>query len=60
MIARVNRDVNTVLARPDVVAKLRNIALADLGGSTRDFETILAQDRKFWANFVLTHGIEKE
>ena len=60
VIERINKDVNMVLGRPDVAAKLRSFALADLGGSTRDLEVILAQDRKFWENFVRTHGIEKE
>jgi tripartite-type tricarboxylate transporter receptor subunit TctC len=60
VIGRVNKDVNAALARPEVAAKLRGFALADLGGSTRDFEITLAQDRKFWEAYVRTHGVEKE
>lgn len=60
VLERINKDANTVLARPDVVARMRTFGMADLGGSIRDFEGFLASERKFWADYVRVHNIEKE
>ncbi len=60
VLERINKDANTVLARPDVVARMRSLGMIDLGGSIRDFEGFLASERKFWENYVRIHNIEKE
>ena len=60
ILERINKDVNTVLARPDVIAKMRTFGMADLGGSIQDFESFLSSERKFWENYVRVHNIEKE
>lgn len=60
ILERINKDANTVLARPDVVARMRTFGMSDLGGSIRDFEGFLASERKFWENYVRVHNIEKE
>jgi tripartite-type tricarboxylate transporter receptor subunit TctC len=60
ILDRINKDANTVLARPDVVARMRNFGMADLGGSIRDFEIFLASERKFWDTYVRVHNVEKE
>ncbi len=58
VVARINRDVNAVLARPEVAATFRG--MFELGSSVREFEDYLAQERKFWGKYLPTHGFEKE
>ena len=58
VIDKINRDVNIVLARPDIKAKFPNSF--DMGGSVQEFEAFLAKERKFWEQYVRTFGFEKE
>lgn len=60
ILERINKDANTVLARPDVIARMRTSGMGDLGGSIRDFESFLSSERKFWESYARIHGIEKE
>jgi tripartite-type tricarboxylate transporter receptor subunit TctC len=60
LIERVNRDINTVLARPEVVTRLRGLATYEPGGSTRDFERYITEERRLWERVVQAAKIERE
>lgn len=58
IVARINKDVNAVLARPEVAATFRGTF--ELGSSVREFEDYLVQERMFWGKYLPAHGFEKE
>ncbi len=60
VVDRVNRDVNTVLARPDIVARMRTLGTYELGGTQKDFERFIADERRLWERAVQMARIERE
>ena len=60
IVERVNRDINTVLARPDTVARLRTLGTYELGGTTKEFERFVAEERRLWERVVQMARIERE
>jgi tripartite-type tricarboxylate transporter receptor subunit TctC len=60
VIARVNRDVNAALTRPDVIAKLRTLGTFELGGSTAELDAFIRAERQKWAAIVRAAGLQAE
>ena len=60
VVERVNRDVNAVLARPDIVARLRTLGTFALGSSVKDFDAFIKDERRTWDAVVRAAKIERE
>lgn len=60
VIERVNRDVNSVLARPDMVTRMRALGTYELGGTQKEFEVFILQERRLWERVVQMARIERE
>ena len=60
LVARINADVNQILALPDVVAKLEEFGAEDGGGSPARFDAFMKEERVKWAAVVKARGIKLE
>lgn len=60
IVERVAKDTNTVLARPDIVAKLRTLGTFELGGTTAALDGFIKEERAKWAKVVQAAKIERE
>ena len=60
IVERVNRDVNTVLARPEMVTRMRALGTYELSGQLRDFERFIVEERRLWERVVQMARIERE
>lgn len=60
VIAKVNRDVNAALAKPDVIAKLRTLGTFELGGTTAELDAFIRAERRKWESIVRTAKLEAE
>lgn len=60
VIERVNRDVNAVLARAEVVARLRLLGTYDLGSGIKQFDIFIRTERAVWQRAVQAAKIERE
>lgn len=58
VVARINSDVNRILAMPDVVSKLDEFGAEDGGGTPQRFETFMREERARWAKLVQSRGIK--
>ncbi|WP_198969421.1 tripartite tricarboxylate transporter substrate binding protein [Xylophilus sp. ASV27] len=57
LVARMNKDVNTVLAMPDVIARLDQFGAEDGGGSAQRFGDFMHAEREKWARIIKTAQI---
>lgn len=60
IVERVARDTNTVLARPEIVAKLRTLGTFELGGTTAALDSFIKDERAKWGKVVQAAKIERE
>jgi len=60
VVDRVNRDVNAVLQRPEIVARLRQLGTYQYGGSTADFDAFIKQERSQWESVVKAARLDPE
>lgn len=60
LVARMNADVNKVLALPDVVARLEEFGAEDGGGSAQRFDGFMREERAKWARLIQSRGIQVE
>jgi tripartite-type tricarboxylate transporter receptor subunit TctC len=60
MAKRMNEDVNTVLAMPDVVEKLAQYGAEDAGGSADKFRAFIQTEQVKWAKVVKDAGIKAD
>lgn len=60
MVARINSDVNKVLAMPDVIARLDEFGAEDGGGTPERFATFMRTERAKWAQLIKEKGITPE
>lgn len=60
MVARMNADVNKVLALPDVQARLQEFGAEDGGGSPERFASFMRAERAKWAQLIKARGITAE
>jgi tripartite-type tricarboxylate transporter receptor subunit TctC len=57
LVNRMNKDVNTVLAMPDVIARLDQFGAQDGGGSPQRFGDFMHAEREKWARIIKTANI---
>jgi tripartite-type tricarboxylate transporter receptor subunit TctC len=57
---KINRDVNTVLAMPDVQAQMDNYGAEDGGGSREKFAAFIASEQVKWARVVKEGNVKVE
>jgi len=57
---KVNADVNTVLAMPDVQERLDTYGAEDGGGSAEKFDAFMREERAKWAKVVKEAGVKGE
>lgn len=60
MIKRMNDDVNTVLAMPDVMERLAQYGAEDGGGSAEKFRAFIQTEQVKWAKVVKDAGIKPD
>ncbi len=60
LVARINADVNRILAMPDVVAKLEEFGAEDGGGTPQRFDAFMRDERAKWARLIQARGIRVE
>jgi len=60
VIARVNRDVNQVLADPEVAQRLRDLGVVPEPGSPEALNEFLAAERTRWTKLVKDIGLQPE
>jgi tripartite-type tricarboxylate transporter receptor subunit TctC len=60
VIARVNRDVNQVLADPEVAQRLRDLGVVPEPGSPEALNEFLAAERTRWSKLVKDIGLQPE
>ena len=60
IIERLNREINSALAQPDIREKFQDFGIDARGGSPEDLRDLLASEIAKWKNVVETTGIEKQ
>ncbi len=60
IVARVNKDVNAVLAMPDVVERVRQLGVYPDPGTPEDLAKFIKADSALWQSVVKAAGIEPE
>ncbi|MFA7667653.1 MAG: tripartite tricarboxylate transporter substrate binding protein, partial [Burkholderiaceae bacterium] len=60
VVARINRDLATVLADPEVQARMTTMGMDIVPGSPQAFRTFLEDELKLWKQVVSTAGIKME
>lgn len=60
MVKRMNDDVNTVLAMPDVMERLAQYGAEDGGGSAEKFRAFIQTEQVKWAKVVKDAGIKPD
>jgi len=52
IVEKINTDVNTILRKPEIQAKLAEVGAEDGGGSPASFSKFIVKDRNQWAKLV--------
>ncbi|WP_326537540.1 Bug family tripartite tricarboxylate transporter substrate binding protein [Pseudorhodoferax sp.] len=60
LVARINSDVNKILAMPDVAGRLEEFGAEDGGGSPQRFDAFMRDERTKWARLIQSRGIKVE
>jgi tripartite-type tricarboxylate transporter receptor subunit TctC len=60
IVERLNREVNAILARPDVKAQLADLGASLLPGSADDFARLIADETAKWGRVIRFAGIKPE
>jgi tripartite-type tricarboxylate transporter receptor subunit TctC len=60
LVARINSDVNKVLAMPDVIARLEEFGAEDGGGTPQRFATFIRSEQAKWAQLIKAKNIQPE
>jgi len=60
IVAKVNRDVNAILAMPDVMEKLDTYGAEDGGGSAERFGQFIRGEQDKWAKVVKDANVKVE
>lgn len=60
IVERVAKDTNTVLAKPEIVEKLRTLGTFELGGTTAALDSFIKDERAKWGKVVQAAKIERE
>jgi tripartite-type tricarboxylate transporter receptor subunit TctC len=59
-IGRLNDEVNESLSSADLKASMAKIGFEPVGGSPRDFATLIARDLQKWAPIASAAGFQME
>ena len=59
-MAALNREINRIIATPEVKARLEGLGLNIVGGSAADFQKTVADDVAKWAAVVRDAGIKPQ
>ena len=59
-VHEINQAVNEIVASPEIVQKFAATATYPLGGSVKDAELFLEEERRKWSDVVKKVGLEKE
>ena len=57
-IAILNKEINRVLAMPDVIAKMNGAGVATVGGSVADFTAFVKKDYATWEKLIKESGVK--
>ncbi len=57
-IAVLNKEINRVLALPDVIAKMNGAGVAPVGGSVADFTAFVKKDYATWEKVIKDSGVK--
>ena len=60
IVDRLNREINAVLAEPDIRSRLRGLGAEPLSGSPTDFGKYIVADTEKWAKVIRTAKIKEE
>lgn len=60
LVARINSDVNKILAMPDVIRRFDEFGAEDGGGSAERFDTFMRDERTKWAKLIQSRNIKVE
>jgi tripartite-type tricarboxylate transporter receptor subunit TctC len=60
MVARINSDVNKVLAMPEVIARLEEFGAEDGGGTPEQFATFIRSEQVKWTQLIKARNITPE
>jgi tripartite-type tricarboxylate transporter receptor subunit TctC len=60
MVARLNSDINKVLALPEVIATLEGFGAEDGGGTPERFATFIQSEQAKWAQLIKAKGIKAD
>jgi tripartite-type tricarboxylate transporter receptor subunit TctC len=60
IVERLNREVNAILARPDVTSQLADLGASLLPGSASDFGKLIADETVKWGKVIRFAGIKPE
>lgn len=60
IIAKLNADINEALARPDVIAKFKDMAAYPRPGSAAELDRYIVAEQKSWAAVIAKLGITPE
>jgi tripartite-type tricarboxylate transporter receptor subunit TctC len=60
VIAKVNRDANTVVRDPQIAARLLQLGMYDPGGTPEAFGQFIVEERARWASAVKAVGLQPE
>jgi tripartite-type tricarboxylate transporter receptor subunit TctC len=58
IIEKLNREINAVLAEPDMKARLADLGAAPLAGSPDDFGRFIAAEAERWSKVIRTANIK--
>ena len=60
IVDRLNREINAVLAEPEIKARLRGLGAEPLSGSPADFGKYMVDDTEKWAKVIRAANIKEE
>jgi tripartite-type tricarboxylate transporter receptor subunit TctC len=60
IIERVNRDINTVIQMPEIVARFAELGVYPTPGSVKDAANFMRAERELWAKVVRDAGIKPQ
>jgi len=60
IVEKLNREMNAVLAEPDIVARFADLGVAPLAGSPADFGKFIAAEAEKWTKVIRAANIKVE
>jgi len=58
IVTRLNKEINEILAQPDVKERFVSIGMEPVGGSSKEFEQYIETDIKKWNELVKVRNIK--